>query len=162
MKWWPVILCFLVSACDFTVPLSLAPQLSLDQRVVGLWEGKMAGGNTERLLVLPLNDREYLLSWPKGANTELYARAHLFEYSGLTLVQLQWFGNSDGIVPDSDDVYQVATYTITDNRLVIEMLNPEVVGSVHKSTADLAAAIEKNRNNAALFHNKMVYDQILE
>lgn len=114
------------------------------------------------MLVLPFNDREYFLSWPEEAPTELYAKAHLFDFSGKTLVQLNWFGNSDGVVPDDDVVYQVAAYSITDDVLEIQMLNPDVVGNNHKSSADLAKAIEVNNGSPALFNNKMVFKRILK
>lgn len=162
MKWLLAIIGLLLSACDFTVPLSPKPLLPLDQRATGLWERELPEGKIERLLVLPLNDKEYFISWPEGDKTELYAKAHLFDYSGKTLVQLEWFGNSEGTVPDDDDIYQVAKYTIKDNVLEIDMLNPRVVGYDHNTTADLAAALEKNRNNPELFHDKMIYNQVLE
>ena len=155
-----VVICLVLTACDFTVPLSISPQKPIDDRAIGLWERTKENGGTERMLVLPFNEREYFLSWPEGANTELYAKAHLFEFSDDTLVQLEWFGNSDGGVPDDNVIFQVARYSIKDGVLEIEMLNPDVVGKEHKSSAELAESIEANIDNPELFDRKMIFRKI--
>lgn len=147
----------LLVACDFTVSLSDKPEMMIDNRAVGLWERTKHDGHKERLLILPLNDREYFVSWPEGANTELYARAHLFDFSGRTLVQLQWFGNSDGGVPDDNQLYQIAAYAITDNGLEIRMLNADVTGKDFQTAGELAKAIKANADNPSLFREKMSY-----
>lgn len=153
-------ICLVLAGCDFTVPLSGTPGMAIDTRAVGLWEMSKPDGKTERLLVLPFNDREYFISWPEDAPTELYARAHLFEFSGMVLVQLQWFGNSDGAVPDDDRNYQVAAYEITGDVLEIRMLNPGVIGKDFGSSADLAGAVKANINNKNLFQEIMTYKKV--
>ena len=155
-----VFICLLLVGCDFTVPLSGTPGMAIDTRAVGLWEMSKPNGKTERLLVLPFNDREYFISWPEDAPTELYARAHLFRFSGMVLVQLQWFGNSDGVVPDDERNYQIATYAMTGDALEIRMLNPDVIGKDFGSSADLARAIEANINNTDLFQEIMTYRKV--
>lgn len=149
-----------LAACDFTVSLSDGPEMAIDQRAVGLWERTTSRDNTERLLILPLSDREYFISWPEGANTELYAKAHLFEFSGQTLVQLEWFGNSDGGVPDDKRIYQVAAYAITGEGLEIRMLNVDVIGKDFDSTGDLANALRNNAENPALYREVMSYRKV--
>lgn len=161
LKWLLIIVyCLLLAGCDFTVPLSENPEMVVDDRAIGLWERTKAGGKTERLLVLPLSGHEYFVSWPEGANTELYARAHQFDFSGKTLVQLQWFGNSDGGMPDDNRQYQLAVCEITGKALHIRLLNADVVGKDHASSDDLAAAIKANNNNPSLFRDKMTFEKI--
>ena len=154
------IICFAQAGCDFTVSLSVTPEMAIDSRATGLWETMKPGGDAERLLVLPLNKREYLVAWPKGGRTELYARAHLFQLSGKTLVQLEWFGNSDGIVPDDNRVYQYASYNISGDELEIRMLNPDVVGKDFQSADELAGSIEANMDNPVLFRDKTTYKRV--
>ena len=149
-----------LAGCDFTVPLSTVPEMPIDARAVGLWEMAKPDGKTERLLILPFNDREYFVSWPEAAPTELYARAHLFKFSGMVLVQLQWFGNSDGVVPDDERNYQIATYNMTGDTLEIRMLNTNVIGKDFQSPADLARAIEANNSNPDLFQEIMAYKKV--
>lgn len=157
-----VYICLVLAGCDFTVPLSAAPELPIDTRAVGLWEMAKPNGNTERLLILPFNDHEYFISWPEAASTELYAKAHLFNFSGMVLVQLQWFGNSDGAVPDDDRNYQIASYAITGDALEIQLLNTDVIGKEFQSAADLATAIEANKSNPDLFREKMIYKRVAD
>ena len=154
------IICLVLAGCDFTVSLSDSPEMAIDSRTTGLWETMKSNGYTERLLVLPLNKREYLVAWPKGGTTELYARAHLFQLSGKTLVQLEWFGNSDGVVPDDNRIYQYASYEISGDELVIQMLNPDVVGKDFQSSNELAGSIEANMDNPALFRDKTTYKKV--
>ena len=154
------ITCLALAGCDFTVSLSDTPEMAIDSRATGLWETPKAHGYTERLLVLPFNEREYIIFWPKGGTTELYAKAHLFQLSGKTLVQLEWFGNSDGVVPDDNRNYQYASYKISDNELEIQLLNPDVVGKNFQSAAELAMAIEANKDNPALFRDKTTYKKV--
>ena len=158
MKWLlPVVVCLLLAGCDFTVPLSGKPETAIDKQAVGLWERVLPDGDTERLLVMVLNEREYVLCWPKGAGTELFARAHLFEYSGRTLVQLQWFGNSEGAAPDDDRVFQIAAYSVAGDVLEIRMLNSDVTGKDFRSSGELARAIENNHANPALYSDVMIF-----
>ncbi len=154
------LICLFISACDFTVPLSGKPELLIDERAVGLWERTKEDGKTERMLVLPISEHEYFLSWPEAAPTELYAKAHLFEFSDRTLVQLKWFGNSNGTVPDNDVVWQVAAYSIAEDTLEVRLLNPDVTGKDHKTTAELALAVESNMNNPLLFRDNWVFKKI--
>ncbi len=161
------IISLLLAGCDFTVPLSGKPEMAIDGRALGLWERVKPNGETERLLVMALNEREYILSWPKDAETELFARAHLFEFSGKTLVQLQWFGNSDGDAPDDDRVFgavqdddrvfQIAAYTMTGNALEIQLLNADLIGKDFQSSDELARALESNNDNPALFRDEMIF-----
>lgn len=160
-KWLLVILSgLLLAGCDFTVPLSKKPEIIIDKRVAGLWERTKTDGKTERMLVLPINEYEYFIAWPKGANTELYARAYQFEFSGRTTVQLQWFGNSDGGTPDDNRQYQLAVYDMTGDTLEIRLLNADIVGKDHESSDKLAAAIIANDNNSSLFREKMTFNKV--
>jgi hypothetical protein len=156
------IISLLLAGCDFTAPLSGKPEMAIDGRALGLWERVKPDGETEQLLVMALNEEEYIISWPKGAATELFARAHLFEFSGKTLVQLQWFGNSDGDVPDDDApdddrVFQIASYTVTGDALEIRLLNADVTGKDFQSTDELARAIKNNHDNPNIFRSKMIF-----
>ena len=158
MKWrLTVVVCLLLAGCDFTVPLSGKPEMVIDKQAVGLWERVLPDGDTERLLVMALNEREYVLCWPKGAGTELFARAHLFEYSSKSLVQLQWFGNSEGAAPDDDRVFQIAAYSVAGDVLEIRLLNADVTGKDFRSSDELARAIESNKDNPSLFLDVMIF-----
>lgn len=150
----------LLTACDFTVSLSKKPEMRIDDRVTGLWQRTKPDGGVESLLILPLNEYEYFISWPHGAKTELYARAHLFELAGMTLVQLQWFGNSDGDIPDDDRNYQVADYSMDDTTLTIRLVNADTIGSDFHSADELAEAIVADRDNPSLYRDALGFSKM--
>jgi hypothetical protein len=146
-----------LTACDFTVSLSEKPEMRIDENATGLWQRTKPDGDTESLLILPLDEYEYFISWPEGAKTELYARAHLFELTGMTLVQLQWFGNSDGDIPDDDRNYQYADYTIKATTLTIRLLNADIIGRDFHSADELAQAIVAERDNPELYRDALTF-----
>lgn len=158
LKWLLfTITALMLAGCDFDVPLSGEPEMTIDNRALGLWERVNPDGDRESLLVMALNEREYVICWPKGNPTELFARAYLFEHSGRTLVQLQWFGNSDGDAPDDDRNFQVAAYSVAGDELEIHLLNADVTGKDFTSSGELAAAMEKQRDNPAFFRDVMIF-----
>ena len=147
----------LLAACDFTVSLSEKPQMRIDDRATGLWQRTKPDGGTESLLILPLDEHEYFISWPHGAKTELYARAHLFKLDGMTLVQLRWFGNSEGNIPDDDRNYQIADYTIHGETLTIRLVNADTIGRDFDSADELAAAIGAERDTPSLYKTSIMF-----
>ena len=154
------VVCFVFAGCDYEVPLSASPKMTIDNRAVGLWEQTKEDGKKEYLLVLPLNKYEYLLVWPKGNTSELYARAHLFEFNGNRLVQLEWFGNSDGGVPDDNRIYQIGKYAISGDTMETQLLNTDVVNKNSNTSVELAEAIKSNSSNPSLFRKKIIYKKI--
>jgi len=154
------IIYLLTSGCDFIIPLAATPELSIDARVVGLWERIKTDGKTERLLVLPFNEREYILSWPANTENELLARAHLFDFSGQTLVQLQWIGTSEDTVPDDGLIFQIASYSMRDDTMEIRLLNPVVTGKDFQTPADLAQAVETHLDDPAPFREAMIFHKV--
>ncbi len=67
----------LLIGCDYTVPLVTTPETEIDSSVLGLWQSSTENGQTEQLLVLPLDKHEYLVSYPSGAKDAMFARASL-------------------------------------------------------------------------------------
>ena len=159
----PFLACLLLAGCDFTVPLAETPSLDLDKSALGLWEkAKADGGQTERLLVLPLDKREYLVAFTGNGTDSMYARGWLCKVADLTLVQLKWIGNSKGEAPDDNRVYQFASFTVSGDQLSLRLLNPEIVGRDAKSSADLTKAIEANKSSPALFREAMAFTKAKE
>lgn len=146
-----------LSGCDYPVPLAGEPDIPVDERAVGRWERVRQDGTSEELLILPLDDKEYVLSWPAGSSRELFARAYLFNHSGETLVQLEWIGTSEGKVPDDGVVYQIAAYNLTEDTLAIRLLNPAVTGKDFDTTGELAGSIDANHDNPGLFREAITF-----
>lgn len=143
-------LCMALTACDYRVPLTTRAQIPIDPAVLGLWETHLAHG-TQRLLVLPLGADEYLLSFPAGTDAAMFARATPVELDGRTLIQIRWFGNAAGNVPDDDRVYQYGRYTLGADGLATELVDTDVVSKEIATSADLRAALRAHLDDPALF-----------
>ncbi len=149
----------LLIGCEYTVPLVTKPETKIDQALLGVWE-RTTDGKQERLLVLPLDETEYLVSFPAGNEESLFARACLTRIGGEPLVQLRWFGTAQGVLPDDNSVYQYATYAVSGDTLTVQMLNSEVVAKETKTTDELLRAITESIDQPDLFREGMVFQRV--
>jgi len=155
-----MILCCLLVSCEYTVPLVKKPTIDIDRSIVGLWQRPAKDGKMEHLLVLPLDKQEYLVSYPSTSDEAMFARACLGRVKGMTLVQLKWFGTAQALVPDDDEVYQFASYSVTGNKLTVSLLNSGVIPKDVASTEALVKAIAANKAATNLFRDSMVFTRI--
>ena len=148
-----------VVGCDYTTPLVTTPDMNIDKSLLGLWQTKGDDGTPVHLLVLPLDDKEYLVSYSSTAKDGIFARACLCQTDGKTLVQLKWFGNAEGKPADDGDhrVYQFMSYSLSGDKLSVRSLNTDVVSGDTASAKALAKAIADNRNNPKLFKGAVVF-----
>lgn len=149
-----------LAACDYTVPLVAAPQIDIDRSGIGVWERSGGSARGERLLVLPLGEKEYLVSYPAGAGDAMYARGAFWQGAGTTLVQLEWIGTARGEPSDSERTYQYAAYELEDDVLRIRLLDPDVVDRDIDTPSQLAAAIESNPGDPDLFRAPMRFRRV--
>lgn len=162
MRWLLLLLsCTLLFACEYTVPLVETPTVAIDRSAIGLWKNTRAKKEENRLLVLPLNDTEYLITYPATQDHAMYARATLWSDKDISLVQLDWFGTAQGITPKDNRTFQYARYAIDGDTLRIELLNTKLVPKALTSTAALAKAIRANRNKPGLFREEMVFKRMV-
>jgi len=149
----------LLLGCDYTVPLVTKPETKIDPALIGVWH-RTNDGKEERLLVLPLGETEYLVSFPAGNNESLFARACLTQVSEVPVVQLRWFGTGQGVLPDDDRVYQYATYAVGADTLTVQMLNNEVVAKGTKTSEELLKTIAESMDQPDLFREPMVFQRL--
>jgi hypothetical protein len=152
--------CVALAGCEYTVPLVKTPELAIDKSLLGLWQRTKEDGQTEQLLVLPLGEREYLVSYPAGSKDGMFARVCLARVAGLTLAQLQWFGTAAGEPPEDNRVYQFAAYSVSGEKLTIRLLNSDVVKKDVASTQELVKAITDNKDNPDLFKQDLVFTKV--
>lgn len=146
--------CVLLAGCEYVTPLVKSPEKEIDKRVLGLWERRMDDGRLERLLVLPLGQKEYLVSFPSNSEDAMFARGCLCEVAGRMIVQLEWFGTAKGKLPKEDRVFQFATYSFDAESMKVSMLNSDIVGKDVKTSEDMKASIENAKDNPALFKDE--------
>ncbi len=148
--------CAVLVGCDYAVPLAKTPAIPVDSAVAGLWQPAKTN-ETESLLVLPLDARQYLVSYPVGSKDAMFARACLCRAGGKTLVQLEWLGTARGTLPDSKEVFQFAAYTVKGDELTVRLLNPDVVKKDAASSEELARRIIENANKPDCFREPMLF-----
>jgi hypothetical protein len=152
----------LLVGCDFTVPLVTTPAIEIDKSVLGLWEAKGDDGKIEQLTVLALDKNEYLVSYPSASKDGMFARACLCRADNRTLIQLAWIGNASGKPMDDNRIYQFLSYTVSDDKLTVRLLNSEVVNKDATSSQDLTKSIAANRDNPALFREAAVFTKVAQ
>ncbi len=150
----------LVAGCDYTVPLVETPAAEIDAAVAGVWQRPGADGKSERLLVLPLGSREYLVSFPAGTEGAMFARGCLWRDGNIVLVQLDWIGTAQGKLPEDERTYQYAAYALDGGTLRIRLLDPAVVPRDAATAEDLRRAIAENMDNPRLFRDEMVFTRV--
>lgn len=152
-----LIVCMMMVGCDYTIPLTTVPGPEIEKGLTGLWERVKDKNPVERLLILPLDAHNYLVSFPAHKSDGLFAKATPCLCAGKTLVQVQWIGTAGGKLPDDNRVYQVVSYGMAGDQLSIRLLNTAVIGKETQSTAELRRAIEKNIGRADLFNEPLVF-----
>lgn len=146
-----------LAGCDYTVSLVNAPELPVDQALVGAWSRADGNERTERLLVLPLGANEYLVSFPAGEKNAMFARACLCRAEDRTLVRLTWFGTAQGVVPTDGRVFQYAAYSVKGDTLYVSLLNADLVKRNAATSEALHQAIAANRDSPDLFREAMSF-----
>lgn len=155
-----VVFCLMLAGCEYTVPLVDNADIEIDRSVVGLWQRPTKNGQLESLLVLPLNNYEYMVSYPAGSKDAMFARGCLWCGADMRLVQLDWFGNAQGETADNSRTFQFAAYAVNGDQVSIQILNADVVKTDIESAEALVKSITVNRENPNLFKEAMVFTKV--
>lgn len=150
----------LLAGCDYTVPLVKTPDIKIDNAITGLWQKTGDTGKIENLLVLPMSEQEYLVTFPAGSENAMFARACLWRGAGLTLVQLNWFGTAQGKVPDDNKTFQLVSCAIEGDTMKVRLLNPDVFPKRVALSDDLAKTIAAKKDDPKLFRAEMVFQKV--
>lgn len=146
--------------CDFKVPLCTTPDTAIDPALLGVWECAEQGGKVDRLLVLPMGAREYLVSYPAGGEHAMFARACGVTLDQQPLVQLNWLGNAEGARPDDSRTFQYAGYVVTGGVLRVRMLNAEVLNREAATRRELIRSFRAHRADESCFKEEMVFRKV--
>ncbi len=161
-----LLVCGLVLGCEFSLPLSKAPQMDIDDGLIGLWS-RTTQGETKKLLVLPLNEKKCLVEFLAGEKNAIYAKAWLCEVADMKLTQLRWFGTAKGTLPKEelpegkkDLVYQYVKYSLSEDTLTFTLLNSNALPNDITTREDLVQAIVDNKDNPNLFRDELVFTRV--
>lgn len=150
----------LLAGCDYTVPLVKEPDIEIDKAVIGLWQRSNDQGQIEKLLVLPLDEREYLVSYPSNSEEAMFGRACFARVEDVTLVQIKWFGTAEGELPDDNRVFQFAAYSVAEDKLTVRLLNTDVIKHGIATSKELVKAIVAAKDNPQRFREGMVFTRV--
>ena len=151
----PVFIFFILTACDYDVPLVGEASLPIDQALLGTWEetpeDQTGQESTVRVLIRQESGNEYAIKYIVD-ETFIYFRGWLAELEGMHFVQLEVTGTNEGPVGAEDtDLFGVLSYTLDNGELVIRSLNTALVNKDLADTAALQAAFAANRDDPCLF-----------
>ena len=156
-----VLACGLLAGCDYTVPLVTRPETEIDRSVLGLWQTAKEDGQTEQLLVLPLDKHDVpgVLSFRRqGCHVcASLSLPHCWQRTRATEVVLE---APKPKLPEDNRVFQFATYSVKGDTITVRLLNSEVVNKDVASTKELAKAIADNKDNPSLFREAMVFTKV--
>jgi hypothetical protein len=150
----------LLVGCEYIVSLVTTPEIDIDKSIIGLWQRSQEDGQTERLLVLPLGKKEYLVSFTAGSDDAMFGRACLCRVSGKMLFQIEWLGTAKAELPKDNRVFQFGNYSLAGDTLTLHLLNSDLISKDISSSADLAKAIAGNIKNPKLLREGMVFRKV--
>ena len=155
-----LLLALTLSACDYTTSLTPEPKVDVDPAWLGVWETRPDAGAPDRLLLLPLGPREYLLSYPAGNPDAMFARVCRTGAGENDPMQITWIGTAKGQVPDDGRIYQYASAALKDGVLTVRLINGEAVGREAKTADELSAAIAAAKDKPELYREAMVFRKV--
>jgi len=163
---WFIPALFLLSSCDFKVPLTSKHSIGIDQAVLGSWEliaekGQEADpSGTVTIKVYQFSETEYLIHYFE-AGSSYYFRGYPINIEGVEAVQLDLLGSDEELVAkDDEDRFHVASYEWLNGQLVIRTLNSEVVDDDISDSESLRKAFLANKDNPDLFQDPGVFKRL--
>jgi len=143
------------TGCEYTVPVSETPAGDAASALVGAWA--RTHNPAERLVVLPVGSREWMVCFPAESRDAMFARAWPVRAADMNLVQLQWLGTARGQLPEDGKAYQLAEFTIEADILSVRMVNG--VGSASTTSKELAGQLEAGKNRPDFFREALVFQR---
>lgn len=162
-----IALFFLIAGCEYEISLTDEHKIPVDKAVLGLWEAVPEKGivsdpkdrisdSEERLMVLKNTDTEYLIHYPTG-DEGFYFRGYTVRIGGVSCVQIQLIGDSNGAIKTGERMYQVVSYQFVNGELEIKTLNTDLVDTNLKDRNKLKKAFLMNKNKGELFINPVMF-----
>jgi len=155
---------FILTACDYDVPLVGEASLPIDQALLGTWEAIPENRDEQklpaRIMVRQENANLYVIEYGDGESA-IYFKGWLAELEGSHFMQLEVTGDDKGPVGAKDDnLFSVVSYALEDGKLVVRSLNTDLVDAELADTAALQAAFAANRDNPGLFHEPRYFRKL--
>lgn len=155
---WVLGVCVLLVGCVYEVPLATDSQQEVNKALLGKWQ-TVADNGSEELVVLPLGAKEYLISYPSNAKDGMFFRAFVAQAGATPIMQFQLLGAATGELPADRRVYHYGTFRLDGPKLVVQLINSELVSKDVTSTEALVKAIAAQREAPALFADPVTFQR---
>jgi hypothetical protein len=153
---------FLFTACEYDAPLTRDHTIPIDQAVLGVWEATSEGTDSERALVLPFSETEYLVQYPMEKDS-IFFRAYPISVGGVSCVQFEAIGSEEGAVEkDEKKRFHVVSYQLTGDALEIKLLNTERVDKGLADSEALLKAFIEHKDDADLFIDPVTFKKVAQ
>ena len=152
-----VFVLFILTACDFDVPLVGEASLPIDQALLGTWEAipedRDEQKTPERIVISQESAKLYVIEHIDGESI-IYFKGWLAELEGSHFMQVEVTGDNDKgpVGAEDDNLFSVVSYALDNGKLVVRSLNTDLVDAELADTVALQAAFAANRDNPSLFH----------
>ena len=167
---WPILSSLAIltilflSSCVYDAPLTEENKIPIDEAIVGLWghatKDKEESDPGPELMILKYSDTEYLVHYPANKKG-FYFRGYPIKISGVSCVQLEVIGTSEGrLKEDFDSRFRVMSYQVTDQGLVIRELNDDLVNSDLKTSEELRKAFVEHKDHEFLFTKPQRFEKV--
>jgi hypothetical protein len=135
----------LLSGCIYQAPITEKPTGRIDERLIGDWVSKDDQGKEEHMVVVKLNDSEYIVNYGGGV-----FHAYESDVNGTRFVSAQ----NISAVKDSERLYVFVSYELQDDgkKMVLRTVNQNVISDKLQTSAEIQKAIEANLKNPGLFN----------
>lgn len=151
-----IALIFIFAGCEYETSLTDEHKIPVSKAVLGLWEAVPEkngdSGSKEYLMVLKYSDTEYLIHYPTG-DEGFYFRGYPVRIGGISCVQIQLIGDSNGDIRMADRRFHVVSYQFVNGELEIKTLNTDMVDKKIIDRSKLKKAFLTNKNKRELFTN---------
>ncbi|MBU2621503.1 MAG: hypothetical protein KKD92_04200 [Proteobacteria bacterium] len=167
-----IALFFLFAGCEYETSLTDEHKIPVDKAVLGLWEAvpekkrvsdpkDRVSDSEERLMVLKYTDTEYIVHYPTG-DEGFYFKGYPIRIGGISCVQIQLIGDSNGDIKSGDRKYHVVSYQFVNGELEIKTMNTDLVDKNIKDRNKLKTAFLKNKNKGELFTNPVRFKRAVK
>lgn len=153
-----------LAGCAYKAPLTKDHIIPIDSAMLGLWSQVSEKGNTsdpdEQMLVLKFSDTEYLIHFA-SENEKIFLRGYPIKIGKISCLQLQILGNEAG-PPDKNekDLFLVVSCMLTNDQLVVKMLNENLVDDNLETSEALRKAFLKHQDNKNLFTDPCKFQRV--
>lgn len=150
-----------LSSCVFDVPFVERAQIPVGAALLGNWKQITTSDKVapDKMLVLQNGDNDYLVQFPTGEKA-MFFRAFAVDLGGTIYFQTQLLGTAEGPAKPADRKFQLFNLTRVGDSIILQSLNPKILGAGLTDSAKLKAAFLAHQNDPGLFDDSVEFRRV--